>query len=55
MIQQTITEQGENFVRGMQIFHDDVVNSGKYLSIRMVNSDSFSLGKDCLYPWCSRL
>ncbi len=24
-------------------------NSGKYLSIRMVNSDSFSLGKDLAY------
>ncbi|MFV5499420.1 class I poly(R)-hydroxyalkanoic acid synthase [Acinetobacter towneri] len=49
VIQQTITEQGENLVRGMQIFHDDVVNSGKYLSIRIVNSDSFSLGKDLAY------
>ena len=49
VIQQTVAEQGENLVRGMQVFHDDVMNSGKYLSIRMVNSDSFSLGKDLAY------
>lgn len=49
VIQQTLAEQGENLVRGMQIFHDDVVNSGKYLSVRMVNSNSFSLGKDLAY------
>ena len=49
VIQQTVAEQGENLVRGMQVFHDDVMNSGKYLSIRMVNSDSFSLGKELAY------
>ena len=49
VIQQTVAEQGENLVRGMQVFHDDVMNSGNYLSIRMVNSDSFSLGKDLAY------
>lgn len=49
VIQQTVAEQDENLVRGMQVFHDDVMNSGKYLSIRMVNSDSFSLGKDLAY------
>ena len=49
VIQQTVAEQGENLVRGMQVFHDDVMNSGKHLSIRMVNSDSFSLGKDLAY------
>ena len=49
VIQHNVAEQGENLVRGMQVFHDDVMNSGKYLSIRMVNSDSFSLGKDLAY------
>lgn len=49
VIQQTLNEQGENLVRGMQIFHDDLMNSGKYLSVRMVNNGSFSLGKDLAY------
>lgn len=49
VIQQTINEQGENLVRGMETFYDDLMNSGKYLSVRMTNNDSFSLGKDLAY------
>ncbi|MHA3081592.1 class I poly(R)-hydroxyalkanoic acid synthase [Acinetobacter sp. ANC 5383] len=49
VIQQTINEQGENLVRGMDTFYDDLMNSGKYLSVRMTNNDSFSLGKDLAY------
>ncbi|TCB04602.1 class I poly(R)-hydroxyalkanoic acid synthase, partial [Acinetobacter sp. ANC 4641] len=49
VIQQTINEQGENLVRGMETFYDDLMNSGKYLSVRMTNNDSFSLGNDLAY------
>ncbi len=49
VIHQTVQEHGQNLIRGMEIFHDDVMNSGKYLSVRMVNNDSFNLGKDLAY------
>ncbi len=49
VIHQTVEEHGQNLVRGMEIFHDDIMNSSKYLSVRMVNNDSFRLGKDLAY------
>ena len=49
VIHQTVEENGQNLVRGMEIFHDDIMNSSKYLSVRMVNNDSFRLGKDLAY------
>lgn len=49
VIHQTVQEHGQNLVRGMEIFHDDMMNSSKYLSVRMVNNDSFRLGKDLAY------
>lgn len=49
VIQQTIDERGENIVRGLQVLHEDLTNSGKYLSVRMVNRDAFHVGSDLAY------
>ena len=49
VLRQTMEENGANLVRGMEIFRDDLMNSGKYLKVRMTDSDSFQVGKDLAY------
>lgn len=45
VLQQTVQEGGMNLIRGLEIFRDDVANSGKYLRVRMTGGQ-FQLGKD---------
>lgn len=49
VLRQTIEEGGANLARGMEIFQDDLSNSGRYLRVRMTNSDAFKVGKDLAY------
>ena len=49
VLKQTMEEGGKNLERGMEIFRDDVVNSGRYLRVRMTNPDAFQIGKDLAY------
>lgn len=49
VLRQTMEENGANLVRGMEVFRDDLMNSGKYLKVRMTDSDSFQVGKDLAY------
>lgn len=49
VLRQTIAENGDNLVRGLQTFRDDLNNSGRYLRVRMTNPDAFQLGKDLAY------
>lgn len=49
VLKQTIEEGGKNLERGMEIFRDDLVNSGRYLRVRMTNPDAFKVGTDLAY------
>ena len=49
VLQQTKEEAGDNLLRGAKLFHDDLMNSGKYLKIRMMKEHAFEVGKDLAY------
>lgn len=42
----TFEENGENLCRGWKIFHQDLMNSARYLKIRMMKEHAFEVGKD---------
>lgn len=48
-MKQTKEEAGDNLLRGAKLFHDDLMNSGKYLKIRMMKEHAFEVGKDLAY------
>lgn len=42
----TVEENGENLLRGMKLFHEDLMNSARYLKIRMMKEHAFEVGTD---------
>lgn len=49
ILQLTQEEGGDNLLRGAKLFHEDLMNSGKYLKIRMMKDKAFEVGKDLAY------